>query len=117
MYSNMDGLRNCDFNLKSIKRLNNGTIVAGGIYGLNIIEPTNMYYNTTLPKVNFTGLTLSGKPVNIGERTDGEIILNEDLNYINELKLKYDQNILPYHCQQTTTAYLKGQIHVQTGRI
>lgn len=93
MYSNMDGLRNCDFNLKSIKRLNNGTIVAGGIYGLNIIEPTNMYYNTTLPKVNFTGLTLSGKPVNIGERTDGEIILNEDLNYINELKLKYDQNI------------------------
>ncbi len=93
MYNNMDGLQNCDFNLKSIKRLNNGTIVAGGIYGLNIIEPTNMYYNTTLPKVNFTGLTLSGETVNIGERTDGEIILNEDLNYINELKLKYDQNI------------------------
>lgn len=93
MYNSMDGLQNCDFNLKSIKRLDNGTIVAGGIYGLNIIEPAYMYYNTTLPKVNFTGLTLSGKPVNIGERTDGEIILNEDLNYINELKLKYDQNI------------------------
>lgn len=93
MYNSMDGLQNCDFNLKSIKKLKNGTIVLGGIYGLNIIEPTNMYYNTTLPKVNFTGLTLSGKAVNIGERTDGEIILNGNLNYINELKLKYDQNI------------------------
>lgn len=36
VYGNADGLQNCDFNLRSIKTLKNGTIVAGGLYGLNI---------------------------------------------------------------------------------
>lgn len=92
-YNNMDGLQNCDFNLKSIKKLYNGEIVLGGIYGLNIFEPTSMFYNTTLPKVNFTELTLSGETVDIGKKIDGRVILNSNLNYINELKLEYDQNI------------------------
>ncbi|MDN0072466.1 two-component regulator propeller domain-containing protein [Bacteroides caecigallinarum] len=93
IYNRKDGLQNCDFNLRSIKKLDNGEIVLGGLYGLNIIQPANMHYNTILPKVNFTGLTLSGKPVEIGEKMDEEIILNCNLNYIDELRLKYDQNI------------------------
>lgn len=93
IYSKKDGLQNCDFNIKAIKTLNNGDIAIGGLYGINYFNPDNIKYNKILPKVSFSGFSLFGKEINIRDKINGEIILNEDLNYINELKLKYDQNI------------------------
>ena len=93
VYDNADGLQNCDFNLRSIKTLRNGTIVAGGLYGLNIFNPGEISYNTQLPNVLFSGLSLFDKEVEVGKTYEGNLILPEDLNKVRKVELDYRQNI------------------------
>ena len=93
VYGNADGLQNCDFNLRSIKTLKNGTIVAGGLYGLNIFNPSEISYNKQLPNVLFSGLSLFDKEVEVGKTYDGNLILPEDLNKVRKVELDYRQNI------------------------
>lgn len=93
VYNDKDGLQNCDFNLRSIRRLNNGAILAGGLYGINVFSPENVHYNKSLPKVLFTGLSLFNEEVQVGERVDGRVLLPETLNSMGKLTLDYAQNI------------------------
>ena len=48
-YDNNDGLQTSDFNLRAMKRLQDGTILAGGLYGLNSFNPERMHYNRLVP--------------------------------------------------------------------
>lgn len=93
VYNDKDGLQNCDFNLRSIRRLHNGVILVGGLYGINVFSPENVHYNKQLPKVLFTRLSLFNKEVRVGESVGGHVLLPEALNRINKLKLEYRQNI------------------------
>ena len=93
VYSNKDGLQNCDFNLRSIRKLNNGAILLGGLYGINVFNPENLRYNKQRPRVLFTGLSLFNKEIKVGEIVDGRIILPEALNYLGKVTLDYEQNI------------------------
>ena len=93
VYNDKDGLQNCDFNLRSIRELNNGAILLGGLYGINVFSPENVRYNKLLPKVLFTGLSLFNKEIQVGERVDGRVLLPESLNRIGKLTLDYKQNI------------------------
>lgn len=93
VYNDKDGLQNCDFNLRSIRLLNNNAILVGGLYGVNVFSPENVHYNKMLPKVMFTGLSLFNKEVQVGEKIDGRVVLPESLNRIGKLKLEYKQNI------------------------
>ncbi|WP_367279722.1 two-component regulator propeller domain-containing protein [uncultured Bacteroides sp.] len=94
VYDKNDGLQNSDFNMRALKRLENGMILAGGLYGLNYFHPANIQYNRQIPHVMFTSMSLFNEPVNIGAKYDGRIILEESLNDIEEIKLKYSQNII-----------------------
>lgn len=96
VYNDKDGLQNCDFNLRSIRELNNGAILLGGLYGINVFSPENVRYNKLLPKVLFTGLSLFNKEIQVGERVDGRVLLPESLNRIGKLTLDYKQNIFLY---------------------
>lgn len=93
VYNDKDGLQNCDFNLRSIRELNNGAILLGGLYGINVFSPENVRYNKLLPKVLFAGLSLFNKEIQVGERVDGRVLLPESLNRIGKLTLDYKQNI------------------------
>ena len=92
-YNDKDGLQSCDFNQRSLKRLHTGEIVVGGLYGLNRFIPDNIKYNTTLPKVMFTGFHLFNEEIAIGKEYEGRVILQEDLNKTKELVLDYKQNV------------------------
>lgn len=93
VYDDADGLQNCDFNLRSIKTLADGTVVAGGLYGLNVFNPGRISYNRLLPKVLFSRLYLFDKEVEVGKTYDGNLILSEELNNVREVELDYRQNI------------------------
>ena len=73
--------------------MNNGAILLGGLYGINVFSPENVRYNKLLPKVLFTGLSLFNKEIQVGERVDGRVLLPESLNRIGKLTLDYKQNI------------------------
>ena len=92
-YNDKDGLQSCDFNQRSLKRLYTGEIVVGGLYGLNRFRPDNIKYNSTLPKVMFTGFQLFNEEVKVGEEYAGRIILPEALNETQEIVLDYKQNV------------------------
>lgn len=93
IYNDKDGLQNSDFNIRSIRRLNNNAILVGGLYGINVFTPENVHYNKQLPKVLFTHLFLFNKEVQVGENVDGHVLLPETLNRMGKLTLEYKQNI------------------------
>lgn len=92
-YNDKDGLQNCDFNQRSLKRLHTGEMVVGGLYGLNRFRPDNIKYNRKLPKVMFTGFQLFNEEVKVGEEYAGRVILKEALNEAREVVLDYKQNV------------------------
>lgn len=93
IYNDKDGLQNCDFNLRSIKTLDNGMVVAGGLYGLNLFNPDKIHYNRILPKVLLADLSLLGKKVEVGVEYDGNMILEKELNETRKIELNHKQNI------------------------
>ena len=93
VYNDKDGLQNSDFNLRSIMTLDNGTVVAGGFYGLNVFDPNRISYNKVLPKVMFSSMSLFGKEIEIGKEYGGHPVISEDLNVARRVELNHDQNI------------------------
>lgn len=92
-YSDRDGLQSCDFNQRSLKRLETGEIVAGGLYGINTVRPGNIKYNGAMPRVMFTGLQLFNEEVKVGVPVNGRVILAEALNKSREVVLDYEENV------------------------
>ena len=92
-YSDMDGLQNCEFNMRTLKKFSTGELMVGGMYGVNYFHPDEIRYNKALPKVFFTHLSLFNEDVKIGKEYDENIILDKTLNAMEEVKLKYDQNV------------------------
>ena len=93
VYDGLDGLQNCDFNFRSIKTLDDGTVVAGGLYGVNVFNPDGIRYNQVLPKVLLSALYLLDKEVEVGAEYDGNVILERELNETEKIELGYKQNI------------------------
>lgn len=80
LYDSRDGVQNSDFNQRSFAMLDNGDIVAGGLYGINRFSPALISYNKTLPKVMFTGLAVMNRPVAVGDEINGRVVLPASLN-------------------------------------
>lgn len=92
-YSDMDGLQNCEFNMRTLKKFSTGELMVGGMYGVNYFHPDEIRYNKALPKVFFTHLTLFNEEVKIDKEYGENIILNKTLNAMEEVKLEYNQNV------------------------
>lgn len=114
VYGGKDGLQNCTFNQRSLARLDNGDIVAGGLYGLNMVTPGSIHYNLRRPKVMFIGLSLLNEKIEPGRKYDGRIVLAEALNHTSKIELGYRQNSFAvtfatdnYVLPQYTTYYYK----------
>jgi signal transduction histidine kinase/DNA-binding response OmpR family regulator/ligand-binding sensor domain-containing protein len=93
MYDRSDGLQYSDFNLRSICKMPDGTIVAGGTLGLNLFNPKDMQFNNRTPKVMFTGLTLFNEPVEEAREFHGTVVLPQSIATAQEVNLGYNQNV------------------------
>lgn len=91
LYDKNDGLQNSDFNQRSIRMMHNGTIVVGGLYGINLFTPEHIVQNCFLPKVMFTSVSLWGKPVEVGKRYGNRIILHESIVTASRIDFDYNQ--------------------------
>ena len=92
-YDDKDGLQNCEYNQRSIKKMSTGEILIGGLYGLNKYKPDNIKFNTIPPKVLFTHFLLFNEEVEIGKKYNDRVILEKALNRTKQLELNYQQNI------------------------
>jgi signal transduction histidine kinase/ligand-binding sensor domain-containing protein/CheY-like chemotaxis protein len=85
-----NGLSTQEFNSGSGTKLQSGEFVFGSINGYNIIDPARIVKNKNKPVVMITGLSLSGKPVDIGSK-DG--ILKQSLLTTKSIKLHHTQSV------------------------
>ena len=93
LYDSKDGLQAGEFNQRSMKLLNGGTVAMGGLTGINLFNPAGIHYNRHVPHVMFTGLRLFNEDVKVGRAYDGRVILQEALNSVGEVMLDYRQNV------------------------
>ncbi len=78
-YNDLDGLQSRQFNYRSIILASNGDIVVGGQEGINIIPPQVPRKNESSLKALFSGLVLFDRPLSVGEKYNGRVVLKQAL--------------------------------------
>lgn len=74
-------------------RHSSGTIVLGGVGGINLITPAELKDDTTTPRVRITGVQLFNRDVDIDSVYDGRRILDAAPSYTDRIELNYGQNM------------------------
>lgn len=92
-FDSYDGLPGDEYNYNSYFKTSGGELFFGGKNGLISFDPNQISKNEYEANVVFTGLRLFNKKVEIG---DPSKLLTENINTINEIKLKYNQNIVAF---------------------
>ncbi len=83
-----DGLQGNEFNRYAYARTNSGTLVFGGLNGLNYFNPRDISLLPS-PPVALTELRLFNKPI-----TSADPLLKSDINYTKKIELRHEQNML-----------------------
>jgi signal transduction histidine kinase/ligand-binding sensor domain-containing protein/DNA-binding response OmpR family regulator len=107
-YDERDGLQGHQFNQRSITSTTDGTIIIGGQEGINIFDPMKMHSNKFDAKVLFSGVSLFGHTLSVGEEFNGRVICNEAINESRVLTLHYNENVF--------TVYLASDNYISTGK-
>ncbi|MDF9799331.1 signal transduction histidine kinase/ligand-binding sensor domain-containing protein/DNA-binding response OmpR family regulator [Catalinimonas alkaloidigena] len=91
-----DGLQGMEFQSKSITKTEDGRIIAGGINGFNIFDPTEVGDNYESVQPVITTLKLFNEVVNVGDTIGDEVLLKKSINQTNELLLRHDQGYITF---------------------
>ena len=91
-YNQNDGLQSNEFNLGSIHTKKDGTVMMGGLYGVNWARPQSADETETLPRVMLTQLFVGEEEILTGHSYDDHVILPQALNESNRIELQSDQN-------------------------
>jgi len=105
-YDESDGLQSNEFNVGAFYKSAYGELYFGGVNGYNSFYPDDVHINNTLPKPLITDFYLFNKPVEIGEKS----ILTKDISELDEITLKYRQNVISFKFASLHYSYpLKNQ--------
>lgn len=83
-----DGLQSDEFNTWAYAPGPDGSLMFGGINGLNVFSPARFADNPNLPKVYLTGLKINNKAIAAGDSTG---ILTQAIEFSNKIHLSYNQ--------------------------
>ncbi len=91
-YDTGDGLQSNEFQeLACIKR-KSGEMLFGGINGFNAFYPKDISENGFRAETVVTNFSIFNKKVEIGKSFKGRVILEKNINKIEEIKLKHNEN-------------------------
>ena len=91
-YNYSDGLLTNEFNHGSIYRKTDGTVIFGGLYGVNWVRPKTADETEALPRVILTQLYIGDEEIQTGHVYKGIVPLPQSLNESNRIELNSDQN-------------------------
>jgi signal transduction histidine kinase/ligand-binding sensor domain-containing protein/DNA-binding response OmpR family regulator len=92
VYDVNDGLQSNEFSELAAFKTKDGEMLFGGVNGFNAFYPENIINNNIKPQTVFTSFTIFNKPVQIGKKINGRVILEKSINSVNEIQLKYNEN-------------------------
>jgi len=87
-----DGLQDMEFTDLASYRRSDGEMLFGGIKGFNAFYPSEITEDTITPNVVFNKLEVMNKTVDVGQELEGHVILSKNINYLDEIELKYSEN-------------------------
>ena len=87
-----DGLQSNEFNLGAIYRKADGTVLMGGLFGVNWVRPKTADETEVLPRVMLTQLFIGEEEVIAGHAYHNHVPLTQTLNESNKIELLSDQN-------------------------
>ena len=92
-YNQYDGVVDYEFVKNSVLKMNNGSLLWGGLDGFNIFNPANnLLEKTKLEIPIFTQFELFGKLISPGQEFNGKTILDKAIQYTSAITLKHRQN-------------------------
>lgn len=109
-----DGLPFEDFLYASAK-LKNGNLVFSGLNGICYFNPDDLANKEDIPRLDFGDLKVLNKTVLPGDTVNNRIILVKRLNEIDELVLKYNENVFSIelnslHFSTTNNHYIRYKL-------
>lgn len=91
-YDVNDGLQSNEFSELTALKTNEGLMLFGGVNGFNAFYPEDIISNKINAETVLTNFSIFNKPVGIGERINGRVILDKSINSVDEVELKYSEN-------------------------
>ena len=91
-YTISDGLQSNEFNMGSILTKRDGSVLFGGLFGVNWVRHASKDDKVSLPRVMLTQLFIGEQEILTGVKYDGNIILPQSFNESNKIELKKSQN-------------------------
>ncbi|MFN7985922.1 MAG: two-component regulator propeller domain-containing protein [Thermoanaerobaculia bacterium] len=89
-----DGLQSDEFNGGSSFRSARGEMFFGGIRGFSAFFPEEIVARTDPAPVVLTELLLANRPVAVGERRGGRLLLPRFVGYLDEVVLSHDDDVV-----------------------
>jgi len=87
-FTEADGLQSDEFNTWAYAPGPEGTLMFGGINGLNILAPKDFEDNAHLPPVFLTGLSINNQRVGVGDSTG---VLPQAIEFLGNITLSFEQ--------------------------
>lgn len=91
-YGISDGLQDYEFSELACCKLSSGEMLFGGVNGFNAFFPKDIVSDMSTPQLALTDFQILNQSVVPGEKRNGRIILDNAVNHINRVKLKYSEN-------------------------
>ncbi|WP_084190373.1 hybrid sensor histidine kinase/response regulator transcription factor [Reichenbachiella agariperforans] len=93
-YNVSDGLQGMEYQSKSIARLKDGRILAGGINGFNLFDPRNIAQDTLQVLPILIDFKILNHSIHAGEELNGRVILEHALDQSKEIVLKHNEGYI-----------------------
>ncbi len=87
-FTEADGLQSNEFNTWAYGHGPGGTLMFGGINGLNILSPKDFEDNPHFPPVFLTGLSINNRPIGVADSTG---VLPQAIEFSKNITLSFEQ--------------------------
>lgn len=87
-----DGLQDLEFSETCCTRLEDGSLVFGGVNGLNVFNPDQIPVEPDEIPVVLTEFYVLNKLVEVGQEFNGRVLINASINETSTLRLRYREN-------------------------
>ncbi len=91
-YNMNDGLQDNEFQELTATKLNDGSLIFGGVNGLNVFLPEMIKTDDLAPETLVTNFSLFNKKVETGKKYEGNILLDKTIGYTHNISLNHNQN-------------------------
>ena len=118
-YYKEDGLQENVFHYNALTKLRNGSVVCGGIDGLNVFD-SDADLETRMPnKVVITGLSIFNEKVKFGVSGDGRVVYKGQIHEVSKINLSHNDKLFTIsystlefrNAKQTKYQYKIDELH------